>query len=296
MLTRGAKLFFGLAIAGLLGGIVYGVISNGIAGGGVVDVLTGKGAVDAVLGPITVGYKGGVGDQLGYTLFMAFAVSSLAMGFASLAFRDGDPEALAELALSDAVPPVSEPNDLSPWPIVTAFAVALMTLGLAVSSVLFAIGAGALGICAVEWTVKAWSERATGDPEVNRIIRNRLMYPVEPAVAGLTLAAIVVYCFSRILLTSSKGGAVWVAIGIGAVMFAVAVLIGTRPQVRRGLVVGALVVGAIGVLTLGIVGAVNGERKEEHEGGAGEHASALIHTPGTADYSTGRSLGETDAS
>ena len=131
MLTRGAKTFFGLAFAALLGGIVYGVITNGFAHDGVATVLTGDGAVDAVLGPITLGYKGGVGDQLGYSLFMGFAVSAFGMGFAALAFRDGDPEALAELANSDAVPPVSEPNDLSQWPIATAFSAALLTLGLA---------------------------------------------------------------------------------------------------------------------------------------------------------------------
>ena len=87
MLTRGAKTFFGLAFAALLGGIVYGVITNGFAHDGVATVLTGDGAVDAVLGPITLGYKGGVGDQLGYSLFMGFAVSAFGMGFAALAFR-----------------------------------------------------------------------------------------------------------------------------------------------------------------------------------------------------------------
>lgn len=290
MLTRGSKVFFGLALAAWFGAVVYGVITNGFAHGGVVDVITGKGAVDAVLGPLTLGYKGGVGDQFGYTLFMAAAVSSLGAGFASLAFRDGDPEALAELENAAAIPPIAEPADLSQWPIVTGFALVLMTLGLATSSVIFAIGAGALAIAAIEWTIKAWSERATGDPEVNRIIRNRLMYPAEIPAAGLILVAILVFCFSRILLTSSKGGAVWVATGIGLVMFLGAVLVGTRPQVRRGLVVGAVLLGGAAAVGLGIFGAVNGERKVEHEGEA-EHASAVV-----PDYSTGRAVGETDAS
>ena len=294
MLTRGAKLFFGLAIAGLFGALVYGVITNGLAHGGVVEVLTGDGAVNAVLGPLTVGYKGGVGDQLGYTLFMGFALSSAAMGFASLAFRDGDPEALAELAHSDAVPPVAEPNDLSQWPIATAFSAAVLTLGLAVNPVLFTIGAGALGICAVEWAIKAWSERATGDPEVNRTIRNRMMYPVELPVAGLILVAIIVFSFSRILLTLSKESAVWVASGIGLLMFLVAVLIGTRPQVRRNVVVATVIVGALAVIGLGIAGAVNGEREIEPHHGEEGHAAAVID--GVANYSTGRSLGEADAS
>lgn len=292
MLTRGSKLFFGLALAALFGGIVYGAITNGYAHGGVVEVLTGKGAVDAVLGPLTLGYKGGVGDQFGYTLFMGFAVCAIGMGVASLAFRDGDPEALSELDGSSVVPAISEPNDLSQWPVVTAFSVALMTLGLAVGPVLFSIGAAALAIAAIEWSIKAWSERATGDPEVNRIIRNRMMYPVELPAAGLILAAIVVYCFSRILLTVSKDGAVVVASGIGLVIFAVAVIIGTRPQVRRGALVGALLIGAVAVLTLGIVGAVRGEREMDHHGESeGARGSALVE-----NYATGSGLGETDAS
>ncbi|MBK6669548.1 MAG: hypothetical protein IPG46_07645 [Actinobacteria bacterium] len=113
MFTRGSRLFFGLATASLLGAMLYGIITNGLQSGGVIETLTGKGAVDAVLGPLTLGYKGGVGDHIGFSLLLAFAVCSLAIGIGSSAFRDGDPEAIAELANLDAVPPVSEPNDLS---------------------------------------------------------------------------------------------------------------------------------------------------------------------------------------
>jgi hypothetical protein len=65
MVTTSSKFFYGLAGVGLLAAIVYGIITNGVAHGGVLDVLSGPGAVDAVLGPITLGYKGGVGDHLG---------------------------------------------------------------------------------------------------------------------------------------------------------------------------------------------------------------------------------------
>lgn len=291
MLTRGSKVFLGLAIAAYLGGLAYGIVTNGLEHGGVVAVLTGDGAVDAVLGPLTFGYKGGVGDHVGYTLFMSAAVCSFGAAFAALAFRDGDPEALAELANADAVPPVSEPTDLSQWPIVTAFGAAVATLGLATSPLLFAIGCGVMAIAAIEWTIKDWSERATGDPEVNRIIRNRLMHPIEIPVAGFLAIAAVVYCVSRILLTSSKTGAVWVAIALTVVIFAVAVLIGTRPQLKRGAVVGAVLAGAVILLALGIFGAVRGEREMEHHGGD-DHASAVV----LDDYATTSGLGETDAS
>ena len=41
-----------------------------------------------------------------------------------------------------------------------------------------------LGAVAIEWTMQAWSDRATGDPAVNREIRNRVMLPIEVPVAG----------------------------------------------------------------------------------------------------------------
>lgn len=287
MITRASKLFFGLGAAAWLIGVLYGVITNGL--GGVVNVISGPGAVDALLGPLTFGYKGGVGDHLGYSLLMGFAVCSLGMGAASSAFRDGNPEALAELAHSDAVPPVSEPNDLSQWPIVAAFGAMLMTLGLATEPILFQIGCVVVVIAAFEWMIKDWSERATGDAEVNRTIRNRMMYPVELPVAGLILVGIVVYCFSRLLLTVSKSGAVVAASVVGVLIFAVAVFIGTRPQIRRGLVVAAVLIGAVVVLAVGIFGAVRGEHEGEH---TEEHGSAL--TSGGVDYFGGLAVGETE--
>ena len=224
MFTRGSRIFFALALSAYLGGVLYGIITNGVSAGGVVVVMSGNGAVNAFLGPITFGYKGGVGDHLGYILFMSFAVCSLGTGLATSAFRDGDPEAVAELANADSAPPLAAPNDLSQWPVVAGFAATLMTLGLATNPVLFSIGAGALAIAAFEWTIKDWSEQATGDPEVNRAIRNRLMLPVELPIAGVLLIAITVFSFSRILLTSSKDGAVVAAALVGLLIFAVGVI------------------------------------------------------------------------
>ena len=291
MFTRGSRIFFALALSAYLGGVLYGIITNGVSAGGVVVVMSGNGAVNAFLGPITFGYKGGVGDHLGYILFMSFAVCSLGTGLATSAFRDGDPEAVAELANADSAPPLAAPNDLSQWPVVAGFAATLMTLGLATNPVLFSIGAGALAIAAFEWTIKDWSEQATGDPEVNRAIRNRLMLPVELPIAGVLLIAITVFSFSRILLTSSQDGAVVAAALVGLVIFAVGVIVSTRPQVRRGLIVGVVVVGAAVVLGLGIFGAVKGQHPLEHEGGGTkEHAAA----PAGANYSVAATLGETE--
>ena len=44
-----------------------------------------------------------------------------------------------------------------------------------------------LGLAALEWTVAAWAERATGDDRVNQRIRNRVLNPIEVPVAGVLI-------------------------------------------------------------------------------------------------------------
>lgn len=284
MFTRGSKLFFGLGVSAYLAAVVYGVITNGLAAGGVLDQLSGAGAVNAVLGPLSFGYKGGVGDHVGYTMLMAFAATCVGLGIAAVAFRDGDPEALAELANSASIPPVSEPNDLSAWPVVAAFSAALMTVGLATGPALFVVGAGLLAVAAFEWTVKTWSEQATGDPEVNAVIRARFMHPVEVPVGALALIGILIFCASRIFLTVSKLGAVWAGIALLVLFFGGGVLLasvlGKFPERRRAIIAGTLAVGAVLMLGLGIASAINGERKiEPHET---EHSGAQSSAPSNA--------------
>src|SRR4051812_28664470 len=115
MITTGSKLFYGLAGAAFVAAVVYGVVTNGVAHGGVLNTLAGDGAVDALLGPLTLGYKGGVGDHVGYALLMGFGVCSLGMGIATTAFRDADAGALAGLAGVDTVGLVADTSGPNFW-------------------------------------------------------------------------------------------------------------------------------------------------------------------------------------
>src|SRR6478735_1804231 len=98
MLTTGSKLFYGLSGTAIFAAIIYGVVTNGIGHGGVMEMLSGDGAVNGVIGPLTFGYKGGIGDHVGYALLMGFGICTLGMGIATSAFRDADATALAGLA------------------------------------------------------------------------------------------------------------------------------------------------------------------------------------------------------
>ena len=258
MITTGSKFFYGLAALLALAAIVYGYASGG---GG--------------LGPISVGYKGGVGEHLGYGVLLTGAVASLFGGFCITAFRDADPEPTAALLGAEMIPSATTTGS-SFWPIVAAFGVVLTVVGVVLNNVFFVAGLIALGAVAIEWTMQAWAERATGDPAVNREIRNRIMLPIEVPVAGMLAIAIVVIGYSRVFLAVSKLGAVWIALAIAATIFIIGTILSLRPRIRTDLVAGLLAAAAVVTIGLGIFGAVAGEREfhdlsEEHaEEGSGE--------------------------
>lgn len=259
MIPTGSKFFYALAGVLVVTAVVYGYFTGG-----------------DVVGPLSAGYKGGVGDHVGYTTLLAGAAISLFVGLASTAFRDAEPSATAELLDGAAPPPPTVPVT-SYWPIVGAFGVALTVVGVVLNNVFFVAGLIALGAVAVEWTMQAWSERATGDPAVNREIRNRIMFPLEVPIAGALVIAVVVLGFSRVFLAVSKAGAVWVALAAAAVVFIVGTVLSVQSRIRSDLVAGLLALGAVVTIGLGIFGAVAGEREFEHHGEESEHSDEAEH-------------------
>jgi hypothetical protein len=258
MITTGAKWYFGLGFVSLVIASAYGWTTGGNG-----------------LGPLTLGYKGGVGDHFGYGVLVAGATISVFLGVVSLAVRDADAAAVAQLAGTDSAP-VVVPSATSYWPAIAAFGVALVVIGLVSSTVMFVFGLVALGIVLIEWAVQTWADHATGDPAVNRQIRNRLMNPVEFPAAGVLAAALLVVAFSRVFLAVSAENAVWVATGLAVVVVGLGFLVASRPKLNANVIVGVLLVAAVAVVGAGIAGAVAGEREfhqigeegEEHEEGA----------------------------
>ena len=281
MVTTGSKYFFSLFGLGLLAAVVYGIISNGVGHGGIINVISGPGAVDALTGPLTLGYKGGVGDHLGYTILMGFALTNFGLGIATSAFRDGDADSLAELSGEELAPAIVAPAALSYWPLLMSFGAALVLIGLVTSSVTFVIGCIVILLTGAEWTISAWAESQTADPELNAAIRRRLMSPIEiPASAVIGIGA-VVFCVSRAFLMASEEGAVWVAIAMLVLVLAVAMIASARPELRRTAVVGVLVIAGLAILAIGITGAAVGPREYERHGfepGAKQEKPGLVIT------------------
>lgn len=274
MITTGSKFFYALAALLAFAAVVYGY-------------ATGGGNV----GPLSVGYKGGVGDILGYGMFVSGATLSLFLGLVQTAFRDADPDVDAEMIGVSTLAAASTPGT-SYWPIVGAFGVGLTVVGAVLNNVFFVAGLIALGAVAIEWTVQTWADRATGDPAVNREIRNRIMLPLEVPLAAALAIAVVVVGYSRVFLTLSAENAVWAALVIAVIVFGVGTLLGSKEKIRTDVIAGLLVVGAVTTIGLGIFGALNGERDFHHEPEAGE---AETHAEDGEDAETHSDGAETPA-
>ena len=265
MITVGPRLFFGMAIFGIVGALLYGLTSGG----------------DPV-GVISVGWKQGVGDNLGYAVLLGFGAGSALLGTASAAFRDANVVALEEITPGHDVPLAVAPSTPSYWPVVAAFAVGVTAVGLATTNVLVGVGLAALVAAGAEWSVRAWADRATGDPDVNRDIRSRVMAPIEVPVLVLVGIAVVVLSLSRVLLAVPQLGATVIFMTVASVVVIGAFLVAARPRPSRSLIAGLLLAGAVAVLAGGVIGAAVGERDFEHDDGTEESDDSGTEEDGEA--------------
>lgn len=274
MFKSASKFLFGLAGLAFLSAILVAVATSD------------QGPIDSVLGPLTMGYKGGVGDHVAYSILMSLAILSFFLGVFLASLRDADPEAEAQLVGLETVPEAPEPTTVNYWPVIGAFSAAAVVLGLAVGSQMVVVGLVGLVCCTFEWAARAWADRATGDPEVNQSIRNRLMNPIEiPVLAVIGIGGLVL-AVSRILLALPKFGS-YLAFGvIPTVMLVFGVLIIMKPKMSQSAIAAILLVGGVAILAGGVAAAIAGERDhggghEEEHGGEGEEGLAPL--PGPAE-------------
>ena len=246
MVTTASKLFLGAALAALVAAFTFGWGT----GGGLAGVLT-------------FGLRGGVGDLAGFTVLVMAASVLAVLGTVTSVLRDADPEVQAAVARLETAPTVAAPSHGSYWPVLGALCAVLAIVGIVASPVLFVIALLGAFLVTLEWMVQAWSERATGDPEVNQQIRNRLMYPIEIPVAGALIILVLVVSFSRIFLALDKNATSIIAILIGALITAGAFTIAYRPKLSKDAIAGVLVVGALVAVGAGIAAAANGPREFE---------------------------------
>jgi len=249
MVTIGSKLYFGVSAVLLLAAWVYGLSTDG-----------------QIVGVLTFGMAGPVGEQLGVAILAGLAAISFGLGVTTTAVRDADPTAQAQVAGLELVPDVPAPSGPLGWPVVAAFGLATVVVGLVVEPILAWFGVALIGAAAVEWTVTAWSERATGDPAVNRAVRNRIMQPVEIPAIALFGIALFIFALSRLLLAIDKVSATVVFAVAATLILGVSALLAARPRVSRSVLTALLLVGGLALIGGGIAGLAAGERDFEKHG------------------------------
>lgn len=267
MTTPSLRFYFAMAAIAWLGACVYGVGTGG-----------------SPIGVVTLGWNGGVGDHLGYAILIGLAATSFAIGAITALLVDLMPVA----AGGEPLPAAEAPANPSPWPIVGAFGAGVAAIGAVSNTAVLAAGGVILAATLVEWAVQTWADQATGDPEVNASIRSRLMSPVEVPAIGVLIIAFVALGTSRVLLAVSVEGAALLAIVLGVVVLAAAVLVASG-KAGQNLTTGLLLVGAVVVLAGGVAGVSVGERDFQHhdeeegdEAEEGEESSEgfVVNDPG----------------
>lgn len=272
MFSPGFRLFMGLSGFAFVAAFFYGVVSGD---GGGADYL---GFLDAEswVGALSLGWKGGVGDHVGYVILIMLSVVAGGLALMLVAFRDADAESVAELNGGE-LPPAQGPTTTNYWPIVGAFGAGVTIIGLSTHIAFFYVGILVLGAVAFEWMMSAWADRATGDPAANVELRNRIMKPVEIPILGAVGIAVLVLSASRLFLAVSEAWAVWSAVGLSAVIFIGALALALADNLNKNVVAAVLAIGAVGMLTAGVISASVGERdieKHEHHDSAEEGALA----------------------
>jgi hypothetical protein len=264
MFTTGAKLYLGLTTAAIAALVVYGVTQN-------------------------FGALGSIG--------LIFLVMCL-IGLASLTINGHDSNISAmDAAATQTSSANSEPALDSMWPLVAAAGGVLLAVGWVTDQRYFIAGLVVLFAATLEWTVRAWAERASGNAAYNESIRKRLAHPLELPLAATVGLAGLVFGFSRIFVGTSKTVGPIVFIAAGAVILAFASLFAARRNLSKGVIGGVCALGAVGILGTGIAMASAGERdelteayKEKHYSREGEHQECGEEVDEYADHKASGSL------
>jgi len=261
MIPTGFKLYAGIAAAALAAAAIGGYTSGG-----------------TVVGPISAGYKGGIGDHVSYVVLVGVALAAIIVGSLLTLFRDADAEAVA-LSMGTEVAPVGQrPVAASVWPIVAGLGLTTLIVGLALSPFVTGVGLVLLGIVAFEWTMTAWADRATGDSATNVALRNQIVGPFEVPLLGLLGGAVFVMAISRIFIATAGLGAVAIGTIVSLAILALGVIFARTPNLSRNAMTGIAGVLLIAVLGGGVWGLTQAGHHHEGDDHGDDHSSDDDHS------------------
>ncbi len=243
MFPWGSRFLLALGVVSLGSAAFYGLLTGG-----------------EIIGVISAGYKGGIGDHFGYVTLLSFALVSILLGALGSVTQEGiDTD---EKGVSLPVNQIELAGE-SVWPLVAAFGFACLAIGYVVDTAFLVLGVIVLLIVFMEWVLLSWSTRLSGDSSVNEAMRQRVIGPFQVPMFSMLGVAVLVVAVSRVLLAVPALGATIVAVVAATIIFFGAIFFAKR-KVPTQLLSAAVVVGAITILAGGVVAAAVGERDFHH--------------------------------
>jgi plastocyanin len=206
-------------------------------------------------------------DKAQTILFVGVVLGAAAVAFGLTRSLGAD---LAPFASKDAtvastpVDPAEAPAG-SAGPLVAAIGATVFACGGALGPRFVIAGLVIAAIGAAVWLIDAFRTPGVVDERNVRNIDNRLLGPIALPVGAFVLAISIAYSFSRVLLAVGETESWVLAFIVAAVLLTVLWVIASRLPATR-VVVGAALLGLLGVYAAGGAGAAVGERDFEHEG------------------------------
>jgi plastocyanin len=239
-------------------------------------------AMAAIALALAIGLQIAVGDLSGFVVLMGiFVAATLAcLALTGSAIPDQAPRFGADAPPVEmvAVDPTL-PSPPSPWPLVTAVAVGLLAIGLAVGRTLVTIGVVAALIAAIGWLAQDWREDPAFTPREGAKLGDRLIAPLGLPALALALIAVIVISVSRVLLAVPKNASIAIA-GCMAVLLLVAFFfLASRPRIARGGIIFLSGFAVVSLVAAGSVSAAAGYRTFEHP--AESSAGIVVHAKNT---------------
>ena len=232
MFTTGSKLLIGSALVATFAAIMYGIAQDGVLG-----------TVGLASAAVALWFLAGVN---------VYTRDSNVL--------DTDPASVAASAAARYRPANS------PWPFLLAGGAILLTVGLVTSQVVVTLGFILILAAGVEWVVQAWAERTSSDATHNEEVRTRTLGPLEFPLFGAIAVGILVYAFSRMMLSLTQENTVILFAVVATVLLLIGFLLAFRPSIRSGAIGGMLAIVAVAIIAGGVVAAVDGQRDiPEHE-------------------------------
>lgn len=225
-------------------------------------VAVGAAVVAAIAGVVHVGVTG---DRSGYVLLVAVATALAVVTVANVLYAAAEP--FGVVATTEADVEGHAPTDTtdvarrSPWPTVSALAVGVVAVGMAAGEGLIIIGLIALVLAALAWLAQAWQEHPAWTEAMTVRLNERIVLPFVLPATVVTLVAVAVVSFSRVLLAVSATAAWIIALLAAAAILLSLAWLSTREHLGPAALKLLAAFAAVLTLAAGVAGAVAGERE-----------------------------------